>query len=449
MEDNLFDIFDDLNIEQISLLLDQDFDLHIDKKVQKRIIDSVREKSQLNFSNNENILGKFRNILKSLFINKRLVTLCTIFILFLGSGGYLYAQVPVAYVSLDINPSIELALNKFNKVVSYEAYNPDGETLLASNDETHITVDNAINNIIDNAINKNYISSSKDSTITLSTISDDTILRKDLEIHLKDTIEKSLEDKSIHISINSSNNNLAKRDEAKSIGFTVGKLLLVQELKSLDSSIIIEDFKDVSISEIKNKILEFKNNNSNDDSTTSISDTNNGALHSVDKNTSTIDSNNSISNITPDNSNDENTPSTPPSNSNNENTPSNLPSNSNNGNTPSTPPSNSNNRNTSNNKLSNSNNRNTSNNKLSNSNNGNTSNNKLSNSNNRNTSNNKLSNSNNGNTSNNKLSNSNNRNTPNNQLLAIVTTEILLIISLINIKTKTMDTIIINMTITK
>ncbi len=412
MEDNLFDIFDDLNIEQISLLLDQDFDLHIDKKVQKRIMDSVREKSQLSFNNNENILGKFRNILKSLFINKRLVTLCTIFILFLGSGGYLYAQVPVAYVSLDINPSIELALNKFNKVVSYEAYNTDGETLLASNDETHITVDNAINNIIDDAINKNYISSSKDSTITLSTISDDTILRKDLEIHLKDTIEKSLEDKSIHISINSSNNNLTKRDEAKSIGFTVGKLLLVQELKSLDSSIIIEDFKDVSISEIKNRILEFKNNKSNNDSTTSILDTNDGAINGVDKNTNTIDSDNSISNITPDNSNDENTPCTLPSNSNDENTPCTLPSNSNDENTPSTPPSNNNNRNTSNNKLSNSNNRNTSNNKLSNSNNGNTSNNKLSDSNNRNTSNNKLSNSNNGNTSNNKLSNSNNRNTP-------------------------------------
>ena len=290
MEDNLFDILDDLNIEQISLLLDQDFDLHIDKKVQKRIIDSVREKSQLNFSNNENILGKFKNILKSLFINKRLATLCTIFILFLGSGGYLYAQVPVAYVSLDINPSIELALNKFNKVVSYEAYNPDGETLLASNDDTHITLDNAINNIIDNAVNNNYISSNKDSAITLSTISDDSILRKDLEIHLKDAIEKNLEDRSIHISINSSNNNLTKRDEAKSIGFTVGKLLLVQELKSLDSSIIIEDFKDVSILEIKNRILEFKNNRSNDGTTTSISDTNN-----------------SISNITPDHSNNENT----------------------------------------------------------------------------------------------------------------------------------------------
>ena len=64
MEDNLFDIFDGLNIEEMSLLLDQDFDLHIDKKVKKRITSSVRDKSQLDFRNNENILDKFRNILK-------------------------------------------------------------------------------------------------------------------------------------------------------------------------------------------------------------------------------------------------------------------------------------------------------------------------------------------------------------------------------------------------
>jgi len=344
----------------MSLLLDQDFDLHIDKKVKKRIIDSVKKKSQLNFSNNENILDKFRNILKYLFVNKRLATLCTIFMLFVGSGGYLYAQVPVAYVSLDINPSIELALNKFNKVVSYEAYNPDGEILLTSNNKTHITLDNAINNIIANAINKNYISSSKDSTITLSAISDDTILRKDLEIHLKDAIEESLENKSIHLSINSSNNNLNKRNEAKSIGFTVGKLLLVQELKSLDSSIIIEDFKDTSISEIKNKILESKNNNSNDDSTTNIadtdiSDTDNGSLHSVDKSTSTSTSTSSTSNIIPSNSNNGNTTSNPSSNSNNGNASSNSSSNSNNGNASSNPSSNSNNGNASSNSNSNSN----------------------------------------------------------------------------------------------
>jgi len=376
LEDNLFDIFDDLNISEISLLLDQDFDLHIDKKVKKRIIDSVRKKSQLDFSNNENLLDKFINILKSLFINKRLVTLCTMFILFLGSGGYLYAQVPVAYVSLDINPSIELALNKFNKVVSYEAYNLDGETLLASNDKTHITLDNAINNIITNAINKNYISSSKDSTITLSAISDDTILRKDLEIHLKDAIEKSLENESVHISINSSNNNLNKRDEAKSIGFTVGKLLLVQELKSLDSSIIIEDFKDTSISEIKKRILEFKNNSSNDDSTT-ISDTDNGTPHSVDKSNSTS----STSNITPSNSNNGNAPSNSNINSNNGNASSNSNSNSNNGNASSNSNSNSNKWNAPSNSNSNSNKWNAPNNSNSNSNKWNTSNNEPGNSN--------------------------------------------------------------------
>jgi hypothetical protein len=326
----------------------------------------------------------------------------------------------VAYVSLDINPSIELALNKFNKVVSYEAYNLDGETLLVSNDETHIPLDKAINNIIADAVNQNYISSSKDSAIALSAISDDTILRKGLEIHLKNEIENNLENRSIHISVVSSNNNLAKRDEAKSIGFTVGKLLLVEELKSLDSSILIEDFKDISIVRIKNKILEFKNNSCNNYFATNVSDTNNNTLHSTDKNTRRIDKNtrridsaSNTSNITPNNSNNGNASISLPSNSNSANTFIATPSNSNNENTFIAPPSDSNNENTFIAPPSNSNNRNTSNDGPGNSNNRNTSNDGPGNSNNRNTSNDGPGNSNNRNASNDGPGNSNNRNTSN------------------------------------
>lgn len=51
-------------------------------------------------------------------------------VLALGIAGYSWIQAPVAYVSIDINPSLELGLNRFDRVVSAEAYNEEGEAVL-------------------------------------------------------------------------------------------------------------------------------------------------------------------------------------------------------------------------------------------------------------------------------------------------------------------------------
>ena len=41
---------------------------------------------------------------------------CLFFIL--GVGGYAVYQTPISYISIDVNPSIELSINRFGKVVS-------------------------------------------------------------------------------------------------------------------------------------------------------------------------------------------------------------------------------------------------------------------------------------------------------------------------------------------
>ncbi len=274
MEDKLLDILDNLNISETSLLLEQDFDMHIDKNVKKRIMNSVKSKSQLQFENNENILHKLKNVFNSLFVNKGFAVIMTIFMLITGTGRYLSTTTPVAYVSLDINPSVELAINKFKKVISYEAYNSDGEILLADNDKRNITVDKAISNIISSAISKKYLLDNNNSIITFATISNNLNLRKTLQADLKYTVNNTLKNKSIEANVISSNNDFNKRLEAKNLGFTVSKYTLVEELKSLDSSTVLTDYKNTSIINIEKKILELKNNTSKE-ANTSISDSKN------------------------------------------------------------------------------------------------------------------------------------------------------------------------------
>lgn len=51
-----------------------------------------------------------------------------------GVGGYAWAQAPCAYVAIDVNPSIELGINRLGNVASVRAYNEDGERLLQALD---------------------------------------------------------------------------------------------------------------------------------------------------------------------------------------------------------------------------------------------------------------------------------------------------------------------------
>lgn len=51
---------------------------------------------------------------------------CLVFILAGFGGGYWIYFTPVSAVSMDINPSIELQINQFDRVLSVEGYNDDG-----------------------------------------------------------------------------------------------------------------------------------------------------------------------------------------------------------------------------------------------------------------------------------------------------------------------------------
>ena len=54
------------------------------------------------------------------------------FILLCGTSAWAY-MTPYSYVSLDVNPSIEYSLNRFDRVLDVTAVNDDGENYSQSN----------------------------------------------------------------------------------------------------------------------------------------------------------------------------------------------------------------------------------------------------------------------------------------------------------------------------
>ena len=118
MDDRLFELLDDLGIKDTKLLLEESINLSIDSSTRKRIEKSIKKKTGYYNGHNRSI-EKIKNILGSIIMKKNIaLALLVGVILSLAGGGYAYAKTPVAYVSMDINPSVELGVNAFDKVVS-------------------------------------------------------------------------------------------------------------------------------------------------------------------------------------------------------------------------------------------------------------------------------------------------------------------------------------------
>ena len=76
----------------------------------------------------------------------RLAVACSVILILVLFGGFSYNHyfTPVAYVDMDVNPSIGLTLNRFDRVIYTHAYNDDGAVIIM---EVATTTERATSNI--------------------------------------------------------------------------------------------------------------------------------------------------------------------------------------------------------------------------------------------------------------------------------------------------------------
>ncbi|MGL5312709.1 MAG: anti-sigma-I factor RsgI family protein [Peptostreptococcaceae bacterium] len=315
MEDKLFKMLDELDFSETSSLLEDNLTIKMDNKIKKRITKSVKNKAGFYNTNKVSFVEKVKTKLNYIFPIKKLSLSFSVIFLFMGCA-YTFAKTPIAFVSLDINPSIEIGINIFERVVSYTPYNDDGNKILFKNAVTNIDAESAVNNLIYSAIHEGYISDNGSTRICIAVATDMTKYLK-YENYLKYAATDTLEKNNLYSDINTTTLSLKERKEARSLGMSSGKLNLIKELQLLDSNIKVDDYKNSSITDIYNKYLELKNNkeiedvpsnqlltakdittdqvalnNNKDDIATSITDSNNNT--SSDTSSSNINNNNDI-----------------------------------------------------------------------------------------------------------------------------------------------------------
>lgn len=194
------------------------------------------------------------------YVRRLAVAACAAVVLCaLPIGGYAYYQTPTSYVSVDINPSIELGINSFGKVITVTAFNTDGETVLAGLSILNANVENAVKQIVKSASQNGFIKDDGSTFISVTAETNNEQKAEKLKQDAQTGAEEAVKSENDTATIESSNIALDNRDDAIALGITPGKLNLIQKLQELDPEVKTEDFKDASVSEIQNRYNELKN----------------------------------------------------------------------------------------------------------------------------------------------------------------------------------------------
>lgn len=168
-----------------------------------------------------------------------------------GFAGYQYQFAVDTAVSIDVNPSIELEVNRQEKVLKANALNEDAKTLLEGMELEGTNLKTAVNAVIGSMVQNGYLTADANS-ILLTVDNDDEARREALQKELTEGVNNSLEQLSLSGTVFSQS--LKGNDELKALaaqyGISEGKARWIQMLTQADSSLKADVLAELSINDL-------------------------------------------------------------------------------------------------------------------------------------------------------------------------------------------------------
>lgn len=217
----------------------------------KNAFDTVRadeklKKNTISFLQNERAKRESRSKFK--YAYRYALALTVVFAALFGIGSYSVLNTSVSYISIDVNPSVELALNRFDNVVKTTAYNDDGEAILKNVNLNGKSYVDAIETLLSNQEFASYIR--ENSEIDFTVVSDN-----------EDRIINGIQDCKGYGEYNGACHGADHEiiTQAHNHGLSFGKYRAYLELFKYDSSVTADDCKNMTMSQIHDMISEHTN----------------------------------------------------------------------------------------------------------------------------------------------------------------------------------------------
>lgn len=212
--------------------------------------DNIKADPQMKEATKRYLAGRCQKK-SSLFANhafyRTFAAACAMLLLVAGIGGYHWANQPVSYVSIDINPSIELGLNRFEWVVSAVAYNPEGEQILQELSLKGKKYTEAIDLVVESEAMAPYLEKEDELVFTVAA-----------QGSREEVIEAGVARCSGHIqhSSHSVNADMETVNLAHDNGMSVGKYNAYLQLSEYDSTVTVDECRHMSMSQIHGMLSE-------------------------------------------------------------------------------------------------------------------------------------------------------------------------------------------------
>jgi hypothetical protein len=219
--------------------------------------------------------------------------------LLIGGGFKAYAT-PLSYVSLDINPSVELGVNALGQVVTAEGYNEDGKAVLSGIKVTGKNVTEAVSAVVDSAAQKGFIEN--DGIILITAETDNDRKAAKLKAKAEAGANEALTENGKSAEVTSVNVALVRRDLARDLDLdiTPGKLNLIQKLQAADNPTAeidqyVDQYKEADVKDIMKAIKDIKKDEqTNNDKGGTVNNSDNGSVNNKDKGSNNSKDENSV-----------------------------------------------------------------------------------------------------------------------------------------------------------
>lgn len=170
--------------------------------------------------------------------------------LFIGLGYFNNNLKVATTIGIDVNPSIELTINKNEKVLDVIANNDDAKIILEGMDLSGSNINVAVNALIGSMVRNGYIDELANS-ILISVDNPDSAESERLRQKIVDELNSFINSgNNISVVSQSISSNSDAEALAKQYGISVGKLELIEKLIAKNNLYTYEGLKDLSINEL-------------------------------------------------------------------------------------------------------------------------------------------------------------------------------------------------------
>ncbi|MBP7176542.1 MAG: hypothetical protein KBA53_10085 [Thermoclostridium sp.] len=163
---------------------------------------------------------------------------------FIGTGAYSWS-IPAQYINIDINPSVELVINRYDRIIKINSLNEDGEKLVESVDLQLKKYEKGVNAVIETARNLGYLQDERDVLISISSSDSERREKTQTEIEEKVTPEAEvlLFDSSEH-------------EQSVKEGLSPGKSKIISKVLDSGTNLTEEELADAPVRDLMLRIRE-------------------------------------------------------------------------------------------------------------------------------------------------------------------------------------------------